>query len=68
MEEQAFTEAWGLKAKRVFTRELLDTLDPKDQKLMSNVMVLGAANLPPEERGEVSVECFRVNSLPKTEL
>ncbi|XP_051925575.1 angiotensin-converting enzyme [Hippocampus zosterae] len=66
LEEQAFTEAWGLKAKRVFTRELLDTLDPKDQKLMSNVMVLGAANLPPEERGEYNTILSTMDSIYST--
>ncbi|XP_019725690.1 angiotensin-converting enzyme [Hippocampus comes] len=66
LEEQAFIEAWGLKAKKVFTRELLDTLDPKDQKLMSNVMILGAANLPPEERGEYNTILSTMDSIYST--
>nr|XP_057917210.1 angiotensin-converting enzyme isoform X2 [Doryrhamphus excisus] len=67
LEEQAFTEAWGLKAKQVFTRELLDSLpDPKDKKLMSKVMVLGAANLPPEERQEYNTILSTMDSIYST--
>uniref|UniRef100_A0A668AAC3 Angiotensin I converting enzyme (peptidyl-dipeptidase A) 1 n=1 Tax=Myripristis murdjan TaxID=586833 RepID=A0A668AAC3_9TELE len=55
LEEQAFTEAWGLKAKEVFPKEFLDTLpDPKVKKLIEKISVLGAANLPPKEREEIS--------------
>ncbi|XP_054620316.1 angiotensin-converting enzyme isoform X2 [Dunckerocampus dactyliophorus] len=67
LEEQAFTEAWGLKAKQVFTRELLDSLpDPKDKKLMSKVMVLGAANLPPTERQEYNTILSTMDSIYST--
>uniref|UniRef100_A0A669EGC5 Angiotensin-converting enzyme n=1 Tax=Oreochromis niloticus TaxID=8128 RepID=A0A669EGC5_ORENI len=51
LEEQAFVEAWGMKAKQVFSSGVLDTLpDPKDKKLMEKIKLLGAANLLPEER------------------
>lgn len=54
LEEQAFVEAWGIKAKQVFSSGVLDTLpDPKDKKLMEKIMLLGAANLLPKEREEV---------------
>lgn len=49
-------EAWGIKAKQVFSSGVLDTLpDPKDKKLMEKIKLLGAANLLPEEREEVSL-------------
>lgn len=58
LDEQAFSESWGMMAKQVFTQELLDSLpDPKDKKLMKEVTLLGAANLPQNERQEV---CFPV--------
>ncbi|XP_029383471.1 angiotensin-converting enzyme isoform X1 [Echeneis naucrates] len=51
LDEQAFSEAWGSKAKQVFTHDLLDSLpDPKDTKLMEKIMTLGPANLPQKER------------------
>uniref|UniRef100_A0AAX7W1A7 Angiotensin-converting enzyme n=1 Tax=Astatotilapia calliptera TaxID=8154 RepID=A0AAX7W1A7_ASTCA len=55
LEEQAFVEAWGIKAKQVFSSGVLDTLpDPKDKKLMEKIMLLGAANLLPKEREELT--------------
>lgn len=54
LDEQAFSESWGLKAKQVFSHEFLNSLpDPKDKKLIEKVMLLGAANLPQKEREEV---------------
>lgn len=54
LEEQAFTEAWGLKAKTVFTDDVLNSLpDPKDKTLMKKITSLGAANLPQAQREEV---------------
>lgn len=54
LEEQAFSEAWGFKAKEVFSEKLLESLpNPEDKKLMENVKVLGAANLPQADREEV---------------
>ncbi|XP_054605073.1 angiotensin-converting enzyme [Nothobranchius furzeri] len=49
LEEQAFTEAWGKKAKQVFSNELLDF---EDKRLMEGIMLLGPANLPQKEREE----------------
>ncbi|XP_057682764.1 angiotensin-converting enzyme [Corythoichthys intestinalis] len=66
LDEQAFTEAWGLKAKTVFTNEVLETLDPKDQKLMYLVMLLGPANLPPEERSEYNTILSNMDSIYST--
>uniref|UniRef100_A0A3Q3INI6 Angiotensin-converting enzyme n=1 Tax=Monopterus albus TaxID=43700 RepID=A0A3Q3INI6_MONAL len=51
LEEQAFSEAWGLKAKTVFTSEVLNGLpDTKDKNLMEKIKILGAANLPQQDR------------------
>lgn len=51
---EAFSEAWGLKGKTVFTPEIIDSLpDPKDQTLIRGIMMLGFANLPEDEREEV---------------
>lgn len=53
MEEQAFSEAWGKKAKETFTSTILESLpDPKDRKLFDKIVVLGPANLPQTEREE----------------
>ncbi|XP_037547566.1 angiotensin-converting enzyme-like [Nematolebias whitei] len=53
LEEEAFTEAWGVKAKETFSDKFLDSLpNPKDKRLMSGIKVLGAANLPQAEREE----------------
>ncbi|XP_028823415.1 angiotensin-converting enzyme isoform X2 [Denticeps clupeoides] len=49
--EQAFTEAWGKKAKELFPDGVLDTFkDPQLKKLIKNINVLGPANLPTAER------------------
>ena len=53
LEEQAFSSAWGLKAKQVFTPEVLVTLPNEDMVLMEKIMILGVANLPLAEREEV---------------
>ncbi|XP_069012000.1 angiotensin-converting enzyme isoform X2 [Embiotoca jacksoni] len=52
LEEQAFSEAWGMKAKQVFSPEFLSNYltNPEDKKLMEKIKILGAANLPQEER------------------
>uniref|UniRef100_A0A8C5GLA4 Angiotensin-converting enzyme n=1 Tax=Gouania willdenowi TaxID=441366 RepID=A0A8C5GLA4_GOUWI len=53
LKRQGYNEAWGSKAKEVFSKEFLDTLpDPKTKKLIKKIEVLGPANLPPTERKE----------------
>uniref|UniRef100_A0A7N8WUW1 Angiotensin-converting enzyme n=1 Tax=Mastacembelus armatus TaxID=205130 RepID=A0A7N8WUW1_9TELE len=53
LDKQAFTEAWGSKAKQVFTPDMLNSLpDAKDKKLIEKIMKLGPANLPEKEREE----------------
>ncbi|XP_067100399.1 angiotensin-converting enzyme [Osmerus mordax] len=52
LEEQAFTEAWGKKAKEVFPDTTLTGFAPELQKLIKKINELGAANLPTTEREE----------------
>uniref|UniRef100_A0A3B3BH02 Uncharacterized protein n=1 Tax=Oryzias melastigma TaxID=30732 RepID=A0A3B3BH02_ORYME len=53
LEFDDFSEAWGVKAKTVFTEELIDSLpDPKDKVLIKNIKILGSANLQQNEREE----------------
>ncbi|RVE59444.1 hypothetical protein OJAV_G00188490 [Oryzias javanicus] len=67
LEEQAFTEAWGLKAKTVFTDDVLNSLpDPKDKKLMKKITSLGAANLPQAEREEYNTILSTMDSIYST--
>lgn len=55
LEEQAFTEAWGQKAKATFSDSLMDTFtNPDLKKIIKNINVLGPANLPTAERERVS--------------
>uniref|UniRef100_A0AAQ5YDC7 Angiotensin-converting enzyme n=1 Tax=Amphiprion ocellaris TaxID=80972 RepID=A0AAQ5YDC7_AMPOC len=67
LEEQAFAEAWGGKAKQVFTTDVLNSLpDPKDKKLMEKIMVLGAANLPQNEREEYNTILSTMDNIYST--
>uniref|UniRef100_A0A3B4GUW0 Angiotensin-converting enzyme n=1 Tax=Pundamilia nyererei TaxID=303518 RepID=A0A3B4GUW0_9CICH len=67
LEEQAFVEAWGIKAKQVFSSGVLNTLpDPKDKKLMEKIMLLGAANLLPEEREEYNTILSTMDNIYST--
>lgn len=53
LEEQAFVEAWGEKAKQVFSEETLNNVSTADKKLIEKIKSLGAANLQQSEREEV---------------
>ncbi|KAK5881015.1 hypothetical protein CesoFtcFv8_021866 [Champsocephalus esox] len=55
LEEQAFSSAWGLKAKQLFTPAVLLTLPNEDKVLMEKIMILGVANLPLAEREEYNI-------------
>nr|XP_046233461.1 angiotensin-converting enzyme [Scatophagus argus] len=69
LEEQAFSSAWGLKAKQVFSPAVLNALsDPKDKKLMGKIKILGAANLPLDKRekyNEILSEMDKIYSTAK---
>lgn len=55
LEEQAFTEAWGQKAKATFPESLLETFtNPDLKKIITKIKVLGPANLPTAERERVN--------------
>lgn len=63
LEEQAFTAAWGSKAKTTFVKAL-DLLSESEKKLMNKINVLGSANLPLDEREKV---CFTA-VIPKSQI
>lgn len=56
LEEQAFAEAWGAKAKAVFTPLTLDSLSATNKKLMEKINKIGVANLVQADREKV---CLR---------
>uniref|UniRef100_A0A3B3ZKU2 Uncharacterized protein n=1 Tax=Periophthalmus magnuspinnatus TaxID=409849 RepID=A0A3B3ZKU2_9GOBI len=67
MDEQAFSEAWGQKAKSTFTTAVLDSLPNKqDRKLFDKIVVLGPANLPTTDRQEYNtiLKATRSSSSP----
>ncbi|XP_008300961.1 angiotensin-converting enzyme [Stegastes partitus] len=66
LEEQAFAEAWGTTAKEVFSQEVLNSLDPSDKKLMEKIMILGAANLPQQEREEYNTILSTMDNIYST--
>lgn len=63
LEEQAFTSAWGSKAKTTFLKAS-NLLSDSDKKLMNKIKVLGSANLPLDEREKV---CF-ASVIPKSQI
>ncbi|XP_034715811.1 angiotensin-converting enzyme [Etheostoma cragini] len=67
LEEQAFSSAWGLKAKQVFSSELLDSLpDPSDKILIEKIRLLGVANLPQKEREEYNTILSTMDNIYST--
>ncbi|KAM4525933.1 angiotensin-converting enzyme [Fundulus diaphanus] len=50
--DQEFSEVWALKAKQVFSKDVLNSLSEKDRTLLKDVKLLGTANLPQAEREE----------------
>lgn len=53
LEEQAFAEAWGSRAKEVFTAPTLNSLSATDKKLMEKINKIGVANLGQADREKV---------------
>ncbi|KAG9343795.1 hypothetical protein JZ751_013176 [Albula glossodonta] len=54
LERQAFTEAWGKKAKELFSDALVDSFsDPLLKKQIKRINILGAANLRQAEREKI---------------
>lgn len=64
LEEQAFTEAWGKKAKETFSNNTLT--DTQDIKLMAKIKTLGAANLPQKEREEYNTILSTMDNIYST--
>ncbi|KAI1884165.1 hypothetical protein AGOR_G00223630 [Albula goreensis] len=55
LERQAFTEAWGKKAKELFSDALVDSFsDPLLKKQIKRINILGAANLRQAEREKLN--------------
>ncbi|MED6240722.1 hypothetical protein ATANTOWER_026673, partial [Ataeniobius toweri] len=66
LEYQGFSEAWAMKAKQVFSNEVLTSLPEKDRRLIKNLKVLGAANLPQPEREEYNTILSIMTSIYST--
>ncbi|XP_034049711.1 angiotensin-converting enzyme [Thalassophryne amazonica] len=67
LEEQAFTEAWGLKAKKVFPPTFLETLpDNSTKTLISKISILGSANLPHDKRLEYNTILSTMDNIYST--
>uniref|UniRef100_A0A8C9T065 Angiotensin-converting enzyme n=1 Tax=Scleropages formosus TaxID=113540 RepID=A0A8C9T065_SCLFO len=67
LEEQAFTEAWGKKAKEVFPEAVLDTfIDTQLKKLIKGISILGPANLAPAEREKYNSILSKMDNIYST--
>ncbi|KAM3592839.1 uncharacterized protein V6R79_026353 [Siganus canaliculatus] len=67
LDEQAFSSAWGLKAKETFTDAVLQSLpDDKQRNLMDKIKVLGPANLDPTKREEYNTILSQMDSIYST--
>uniref|UniRef100_A0A672PYM2 Angiotensin-converting enzyme n=1 Tax=Sinocyclocheilus grahami TaxID=75366 RepID=A0A672PYM2_SINGR len=64
LEEQAFTEAWGQKAKATFSDSLMESFtNPDLKKIISKINVLGPANLPTAERERFNTVLSQMDSI-----
>uniref|UniRef100_A0A8C3B3R6 Angiotensin-converting enzyme n=1 Tax=Cyclopterus lumpus TaxID=8103 RepID=A0A8C3B3R6_CYCLU len=67
LEEQAFSAAWGLRAKQLFPDEVLDALvGPSDKTLMNKIKILGVANLPQKDREEYNTILSTMDNIYST--
>ncbi|KAL7869846.1 hypothetical protein AOLI_G00138340 [Acnodon oligacanthus] len=67
LEEQAFIEAWGQKAKETFSNELMDTFTNQELKtLIKKINVLGPANLPQTERERYNTILSQMDNIYST--
>ncbi|KAJ0060197.1 hypothetical protein NL108_004051, partial [Boleophthalmus pectinirostris] len=66
MDEQAFSEAWGHKAKTTFSAAVLNSLPKQDKKLYDKIVVLGPANLPTAEREEYNTILSTMDNIYST--
>ncbi|XP_014824640.1 PREDICTED: angiotensin-converting enzyme-like isoform X2 [Poecilia mexicana] len=63
---QNFSEAWGMKAKQIFSKEVLKSLSEKDRRLFAGVKFLGSANLLQAERVEFNTILNTMESIYST--
>ncbi|XP_035263080.1 angiotensin-converting enzyme-like [Anguilla anguilla] len=67
LDEQTFTEAWGKKAKELFSDALMDNFtNPMLNNLIKKINVLGAANLPQQERETYNAILSKMDSIYST--
>ncbi|XP_036428070.1 angiotensin-converting enzyme [Colossoma macropomum] len=67
LEEQAFIEAWGQKAKDTFKDALMDTFTNQELKtLIKKINVLGPANLPTTERERYNTILSQMDNIYST--
>ncbi|XP_057183701.1 angiotensin-converting enzyme-like [Triplophysa rosa] len=66
LEELEFTEAWCQKAKDTFPDSFIETLNPEVQIILSNIKVLGPANLPTSERERYNTILSQMDSIYST--
>ena len=66
--KQAFTEAWGKKAKENFSPTVLATFNTTLQRRLKKINILGAANLPAGERNEVSLLLSTSYQMSQTQM
>uniref|UniRef100_A0A4W5R621 Angiotensin-converting enzyme n=1 Tax=Hucho hucho TaxID=62062 RepID=A0A4W5R621_9TELE len=64
--KQAFTEAWGKKAKETFSDNLVATFNATLQRRIKKINILGAANLPAGERNEYNVILSKMSEIYST--
>lgn len=67
LEEQAFAEAWGQKAKDTFTDAIMNTFrNPDLKKIIKKINILGPANLPTAEREKYNSILSQMDSIYST--
>ncbi|XP_076616131.1 angiotensin-converting enzyme [Chaetodon auriga] len=66
LEEQAFAFAWGSRAKEVFSVNMTNSLGEKDKKLMAKIKILGAANLPLDDRKKYNEKLSEMDKIYST--
>ncbi|XP_048869765.1 angiotensin-converting enzyme [Brienomyrus brachyistius] len=67
LEEQAFTEAWGMVAKELFNDTVMAPFeDPQLKKIIQGIRILGPANLRPEEREQYNSILSKMDNIYST--
>uniref|UniRef100_A0A8C5N3T6 Angiotensin-converting enzyme n=1 Tax=Leptobrachium leishanense TaxID=445787 RepID=A0A8C5N3T6_9ANUR len=66
LEEQEFNEAWGKKAKELFSDTYDTFTDPQLKKIINSIWTLGASNLPLKEREEYNTILSEMDEIYST--